>query len=803
MNRVLYYSAFILLPCTSVFANTANIDQVAIVPESVNTENENSRLFLLVFLNHSELNDLLPFQQDKDGQLFAYASDLRHIRIKIDASIPDQQLVALKSVENLKYQYDVDNQNIQIQVPSTELQNYTVNLQNGPVSNNDLLKLKPLTAAILNYSVNNTKTNENNYVSGYLEALLNSQYGNLSNRFLFNSSQDEYYNAQNFVRLDSNWQYIDPIKVRSYVIGDFISNTPSWGNSIRLAGFQWSSAYTQRSDIVTAALPQFSGSAALPSSLDLFINQQKIYSGQVPSGPFEVRSLPFISGNEITLVTKDATGQQIKTKQAYYYSAKILAKGINEFSVDVGIPRYNYGLQSNDYDENLIMGSGSMRYGYSNSLTLSSNIESSSDGLINVGGGFAKNLWNRAVLNFNLAGSQYDNEQGLLSSVGIEARINSQLSLNTDYQHTTDQYYNLARVADDKYTQKQLNNTTVDQNVKNSANAKDILRAGINWNIASGFMLSTNYNKVEYQDDQYEMLNLNLSGSLSRNVGFYATGYKNLNQSNNYGFYLGINYTPTSKYRATTSIKNDGGDIGYRQEINSTNSSAIGNLGWGAAYEHRDQSDDYATAYLNYRTHPAYLSARYSTYGNEYQSQFTASGSLVAASGRVFAANEVGDAYAIIENAGPKSHIMNGGVDLGETDAQGRFFISNLTPYTQHRIYLDPTNLPLDWQTNDTERNIMTGYRQGTRVDFTTQKVLSATAIILDKNQKPIAAGYNAVLNQSSASTIGYDGEVFMQGLQAKNTLTVDLLDAGQCEIHFDYDEKHSSTQKIGPFICQ
>ena len=102
MNRVLYYSAFILLPCTSVFANTANIDQVAIVPESVNTENENSRLFLLVFLNHSELNDLLPFQQDKDGQLFAYASDLRHIRIKIDASIPDQQLVALKSVENLR-----------------------------------------------------------------------------------------------------------------------------------------------------------------------------------------------------------------------------------------------------------------------------------------------------------------------------------------------------------------------------------------------------------------------------------------------------------------------------------------------------------------------------------------------------------------------------------------------------------------------------------------------------------------------------------------------------------------------------
>lgn len=802
MNHVLYYSAFLLLPCTSLFAQSKMIDQVVAVPKSTNTESDQQNLFLLVYLNHSELNDLLPFQLDHSGQIFAFAHDLRRIRIKLDPDLDDTQLISLKNIPNLKYQYDENNQIIHIQIPNAELQRYSVNLQDGNISNDELLKLKPLSAAILNYSINNTNTNENNYVSGYLEALFSSQYGNLSNQFVFNNSQDDYYNAQNFVRLESNWQYIDPIKIRSYVVGDFISNTASWGNSIRLAGLQWSSAYTQRSDIITTALPQFSGSAALPSTLDLFINQQKIYSGQVPSGPFEVKSLPFISGNEVTLVTKDATGQQIKTKQAYYYSSKILAKGINEFSIDLGIPRYNYGLESNDYDENIVMGSGSMRYGVNNTTTLSGNIESSTDGLTNFGGGFSQNLWNKAVINLNMATSQYKNQQGILSSVGLEARINGNLSVNSDYQYTTNGYFNLARVADNIYSQKN-SNIVHNEDIKNSAYAKEIIRAGLNWNVVSGYMLSSNYNKIKYQDDQYEMLNLNLSGSLSKNISFYATGYQNLDRSDNYGFYVGINYTPTQKYRATTSVMNDGGNVGYRQEINNIDSASIGNLGWGAAYEHREHSDDFATAYLNYRTHPAYVSARYSTFGDEYQTFISATGALVATSGRVFAANEVGDAYAIVENAGPKSRILNGGVDLGATDSKGRFFISNLSPYTQHRIYLDPTHLPLDWQTSNTEKEVITGYRQGTHIDFATHQSLAATAIILDNNQQPIAAGYNTTLNNITFSTIGYDGEVFLQGLQAKNTLVIDLLDAGQCKIHFDYDEKHSSIQKIGPFICQ
>src|SRR5690606_40501417 len=50
------------------------------------------------------------------------------------------------------------------------------------------------------------------------ELLLTGRYGLLSNTALFNSRAQAGFD--NTVRLDTRWQYIDPVNVRSYVVGD-------------------------------------------------------------------------------------------------------------------------------------------------------------------------------------------------------------------------------------------------------------------------------------------------------------------------------------------------------------------------------------------------------------------------------------------------------------------------------------------------------------------------------------------------------------------------------------------------------
>ncbi len=756
------------------------------------------QLFLNISVNSNVSKDLISVRQDQDRKLYIRSRDLKTLRLKMGEHILDNQWVCINDLNGIQFKYLENEQSLNLKVPSNMLTGYSVDLNGQQITSPQLLKMKPLNAAILNYSLYQTMTNDENVFSGTAEGIFNSAIGNFFSGVLYNGSNENSYSHEKWVRLESKWQYVDPEKIRIYTLGDFISNSPDWGSSVRLAGFQWSSAYSQRGDIVTSALPQFSGSAALPSTLDLYVNQQKIYSGLVPSGPFDIKQLPFISGNEVTLVTTDATGQQSITKKPYYFSSKILAKGINEFSVDVGIPRYNYGLYSNDYDD-ATFASGAIRYGYSNSLTLSGGAEASTDGLSNLGTGFAKNILGIGVINADIAASQYKDENGYSTLLGLEGRISKNISFNTSYRKVFDNYFDLARVSQVRYLKDNQINAESQNYLNYSALADEIFRAGINYNFYAGYGIYLGYNQIKYSDNSYKLLSTNLSGSLDKNWGFYASAYKDYENHKDYGVYFALRYTPSSKVNAITSVSSDSGSLRYRQEIFGLSEPQIGSFGWGG-YVERDQdaNENNASVYASYRARAAYLTGRYNRFGDNDQVAVSATGSLVAAAGRIFAANEIGDGYAVVTNAGPQSQILNGGVNLGTTDKSGRFLIANLRPYMSHHIYLDPSYLPLEWEVSSTNQTAFVGYRQGTLVDFGAHQVISGLVKLVDQNNSPLMPGYTVRINGQQDGMVGYDGEVFIPNLLKQNKLEVDLLDHGSCQVDFAYKNTQYSTKKLG-----
>lgn len=762
-----------------------------------------TQLFLNISMNTNASEDLVAVKQSKQGKLYIRARDLKVLRLKIDEQTPENQWVCINELQGIQFQYQENEQTLKLKVPSSMLTGYAVDLNGQQITSPDLLKMKPLNAAILNYSLYNSIINDENTFSGSVEGIFNSALGNFSSGALYNGSNDNSDRHEKWVRLETKWQYVDPEKIRLYTLGDFISNSPDWGSSVRLAGFQWSSAYTQRGDIVTSALPQFSGSAALPSTLDLYVNQQKIYSGLVPSGPFDIKQLPFISGNEVTLVTTDATGQQSITKKPYYFSSKILAKDINEFSVDVGVPRYNYGLESNQYDD-ATFASGAIRYGYSNSLTLSGGVEASTDSLSNLGTGFAKNILGIAVINADIAASQYKDENGYSALLGLEGRISKNISFNSSYRKVFDNYFDLARVSQVRYLKDNQINAESQNYLSYSALADEIFRAGINYNFYAGYGAYLGYNQIKYSNNSYKLLSANLSGSINKNWGFYTSAYKDYENNKDYGIYFALRYTPSSKFNAITSVSSDSGRLSYRQEIFGLSEPQIGSFGWGG-YVERDQDakENNASLYASYRARAAYLTGRYNRSGDNDQVALSATGSLVAAAGRIFAANEIGEGYAVVTNAGPQSQILNGGVNLGFTDKAGRFLIPSLMPYQENHIYLDPSYLPLNWSVKATDQKTVVGYRQGTLVDFGAHQVISGLVRLVDQNNSPLLPGYSVRINGQQQGIVGYDGEVFIQNLLKQNKLEVDLLDHGSCQVDFSYNSNQYSTQKLGPYICR
>ncbi|OTL30461.1 fimbrial protein, partial [Acinetobacter pittii] len=304
-------------------------------------------------------------------------------------------------------------------------------------------------------------------------------------------------------------------------------------------------------------------------------------------------------------------------------------------------------------------------------------------------------------------------------------------------------------------------------------------------------------------DNSYKLLSTNLSGSLDKNWGFYASAYKDYENHKDYGIYFALRYTPSSKVNAITSVSSDSGSLRYRQEIFGLSEPQIGSFGWGG-YVERDQdaNENNGSVYASYRARAAYLTGRYNRFGDNDQVALSATGSLVAAAGRIFAANEIGEGYAVVTNAGPQSQIINGGVNLGETDKSGRFLIPSLMPYQVNHIYLDPSYLPLNWNVKSTDQKTVVGYRQGTLVDFGAHQVISGLVKLVDQNNSPLMPGYTVRINGQQNGMVGYDGEVFIPNLLKQNKLEVDLLDHGSCQVDFTYNSNQYSTKKLGPYVC-
>ncbi len=101
-----------------------------------------------------------------------------------------------------------------------------------------------------------------------------------------------------------------------------------------------------RPDLVTTPLLTASGSAVVPSAVDVFVNNQRVYSQQVQPGPFTIDQLPAVTGaGDVNIVVRDALGREQVLTQSFYSSPVLLAAGLNQYSFAAGKIRENYALQ--------------------------------------------------------------------------------------------------------------------------------------------------------------------------------------------------------------------------------------------------------------------------------------------------------------------------------------------------------------------------------------------------------------------------------------------------------------------------
>ncbi|MFN3777197.1 fimbria/pilus outer membrane usher protein [Sphingomonas parapaucimobilis] len=769
-------------------------------PKRAKLDADAFRAGLEVYLNGEDMGFITVAGLDKKkGIMTMPAEDLRTLRIIIDPALPDDADIDLASVPGLKYVYDEPGQLLKLTIDPAKRSTYDIAVAALPQL--DPTQVRQVTGFLLNYDLYaaSGSGDASAYVNGMLEGRVFSPYGTLSTTGSFNSLK-YYGQSSNVMRLDTTWRMIDAGAVRSYAAGDIITGSVGWSGAYRLGGIQIQSAFAQRPDIVTTALPQFGGTSAVPSTVELYVNNSQVYSGKVPSGPFILNQLPQLSGGDVRMVTRDANGNERVVKGAYYYSPDLIRQGLFDYSAEMGLLRYGYGQRSFDYGE--FAATASARYGISGNLTAEGHGELGPS-FVNIGAGLNQRLGGIGVLELAGAISSYEGRTGQKFVAQINTLIHG-FSAYAGTERRFGQYFDLGRVSAVRNPEINLSGTGVyEQILASTLGARSIDRFGFGGQLPFDHKtnISVGYTRLNSDITNYEMLNISASRSLGGGFGLLLNGFKTLS-GNGSTMMLGVTKSFGSITTMASAQRSDG-QTSFDMQASGSSGRRQGAINWAVLNRESDNGPAFRSAMVGYRSGEAWLQAGLQQQGGQTRAVGQVSGSVIAVGGEVLPVNRVGDSFVLVRNAGPEAVVMENNVQIGKAGKSGTIFLPDGLPLRETTISLDPTNVPVGWQVDETQKSVVTGWRNGAVVDFKAHKVHSAVVKIVDDAGKPIEPGYVLKLDGGKDILVGYGGEAYLEDAKPQNAGLIDLGVKGVCRVAFAYREGDTTQPVIGPVPCK
>ena len=258
---------------------------------------------------------------------------------------------------------------------------------------------------------------------------------------VFVASQAYLHDGQNdrFIRLDTNYTLDQPEKLATLRLGDAISRPArTLGRPVRFAGIQYGSNFRVQPGLITAPLASLSGQAAVPSMVDLYINNVLQSSQSVPPGPFSITTPPMVAGDgEIVMKIRDISGREELISGRFYSTPYLLAPGFSEFSFEAGTLRNNYALPEDRY--NSLFSSASYRRGITEKFTAEFGAQGSSDGPKNILASGIRTVPSIGVFNFAVGLSNSDVGTGSQFAAGFERR-SGPMSVSFRTEHANDKF---------------------------------------------------------------------------------------------------------------------------------------------------------------------------------------------------------------------------------------------------------------------------------------------------------------------------------------------------------------------------
>ncbi|ORT73485.1 fimbrial assembly protein [Pseudomonas mosselii] len=750
-------------------------------PPSEQAAIADATLYLDLQVNQVAKAELVPVQQ-RAGRLYLASEVLREAGIRLPGE--PQGEVALDEIPGLHSDYDSQNQRLLLQVPPAWLPDQQVGERNlYPASD-----ARSSFGALLNYDAYLNDTDEGgSYLAAWNELRLFDDWGTFSTtgqwRQSFNGAQAQ--GRQGFLRYDTTFRYTDEQRLLTYEAGDLVTGALPWTTSVRVGGLQLSRDFGARPDLVTYPLPAFAGEAAVPTSLDLFINGYKSSSTELQPGPYTLTNVPFINGaGEAVVVTTDALGRQVSTTLPFYVTSSLLAKGLSDFSVAAGSLRRDYAVRDFAYGPGVA--SATLRHGVSDYFTLETHAESAESMMLGGLGGNLR-LGTFGVLNAALTQSRFEGDTGQQVALGYQYN-SRRIGFNYQRVQRHGDYADLSLV-DSPFTR-------LSQRSEQATLSLNLDRYG---------SLGIGYFDVRAGDGtRTRLINMSWSKPLWRNSSLYLSANREVGDSQwavQAQLVIPFDLRGTLAFSAERS--KDGQDL---QRVNYSQAVPVGGgVGYNLGYATGGNRDDYRQADLTWRLQSVQLQVGAYGSSGEMTRWADASGSLVLMDAGLFAANRIDDAFVVVSTSGYADvPVRYENQQIGRTDRNGHLLVPYSSGYYRGKYEIDPMDLPADVLAPQVEQRVAVRRGSGYLLEFPLKRVLAASLVLVDADQQELKLG-SRVRHQESGgeAVVGWDGLVYLENLAPHNRLQVDKADGGQCQVAFDLPEGQGPIPLIGPLVCQ
>ena len=733
---------------------------------------------LVVTLNRQPQREPIVALRDARGAVFVAAADFAQWRLRVpDAAAlvhAGERYYPLAALPGLVASVNESAQALVIEAPAALFPATPIDVAAAPAP----LPRRSASGGFLNYNLLASHESGATSTAASLELGLFGASGVLTN----SGTVGDGDSVPHWTRLESTWTYAMPSRIAALRAGDAISRAGAWGHALRFGGVQLATDFATRPDLVLSPGEAVAGQAIVPSTVDVFVNNALVAQQPVRPGPFSITNIPPVTGaGNVTLVIRDELGRDQVITRPFYASQALLRPGLDDFSVEAGWLRRNFGIASDDYGP--WFASATFRRGLSSEATGEVRAEAEA-GLANVGASGDVLVGELGIVDTSLAAGRNRVGSGARVAVGFE-RQSPGLSLAVHGAWASPRFRQLGDFE---------STLTVEREV--------IATAGYGF---GRFGTAS----IAYVDRHYREQSAAAIASFGYSLGLDRWGYlaASLTRVRGDGGSTAINVIWTVPFGTATSttlgVDRVRGAGANRDEVSL---SAQRNLpaGEGVGWRLRASDNGPRQAQIDVQGRYASLSAEVAEVQRRTGERVSLTGGIGAIADSLFVSRTIDDSFGLVRVRGyPDVRVYAQNQEIGRTDASGSLVVPRLLAYQRNALRIEQADLPFDAEFDALVQEAVPYARNGVVVDFAVRPARGALVTFVLENGQPAPSGARASIDGSERSfAIANDGVAYLAGLAAQNRVVLSWRDR-TCTVAFDVPATGDPQPRLGPFVCR